>query len=259
MVTVAKKRIDLKKRVDRFFDKENSERSALCDFLNELSMVARVYIFGGVVRDIALRGVRGFNSDIDVVIEAESRQFKAFINPFNPEENKFGGYRLRIDQWSVDVWEAEKTWAFTTGLKTYETIDSLLETTITNWDGVMYDWSNKKVIARENYVDQMVSGYLHITLPENPNEIGMLVRILRFCADPNLCTLSGGSIRVLRDCLTKYTFEDVSTYERNSFSNKMITKGLYSGLLDALKANSGDLLPVDLGRWHTTKQFSFDQ
>lgn len=258
MVTVARNKVNLKKRIERFFNSNNSERALLCEFLDDLNTVANVYIFGGVVRDIALRGVRSFRSDIDVVIETDNSDYLNLIQQFYPEQNKFGGYRLLIEGWSVDLWEVDKTWAFAIGLKSYDSIDSLLETTITNWDSALYDWSNKKLIANENYVEDIQAGYLDVNLSENPNELGMIVKILRFCADPNFNTLSGDSLRYLRERTDKFTFDEIYEYEKRSYNQRLISVTLYSRVVEALDHNSGDLLPAHLDRWFTTKQICFE-
>ena len=150
-----------------------------------------------------------------------------------------------------------KTWAFANGDKSYNSIDSLLDTTITNWDSALYDWSNKKIIASENYVEDIQKGYLHVNLPENPNELGMIVKIFRFCADPNLNTLSVDSLRYLRERTDKYTFDEIYEYEKRSYNERLITRSLYCRVVEALDHNSGDLFPAHLDQWFTTQQISF--
>lgn len=259
MVTVARKKSHLKKRVARFFDENRKDRVVLCDFLDELDKVSPVYIFGGVIRDIALNGIKGFDSDIDVVVASQEESFQSVVRNHKPEVNKFGGYRVNVGGWPLDIWKVSKTWAFEQGHQEYENIDSLLKTTITNWDGVLYCWGSRKLIFDDNYLDDMFNGYLHVKFSKNPNQLGMLVRILRFCSNPRATTLSPKTVGLLQKSLSEYTFESISAYESKSFSNLLITRSFYNELNSSLKLNKGGLLPVNLKRMYSTLELPFQR
>ena len=110
-------------------------RESITGFLNFVTDAipnGDVYLFGGVLRDLALLGRKGFNSDIDVVVEGNWEQFVSYLDSLKAHKNKFGGYRLTIGGWPVDIWNASETWAIKRGLVRYNGIASLTETTVLN-------------------------------------------------------------------------------------------------------------------------------
>ena len=107
MVSVAKNRDDLKKRILRFFD-EDSPRAPVNKFLNRLVEKAHVFVFGGVVRDIALSGVASFRSDVDIVFDGDKNAIENIVKEYQYEKNKFGGYRVSVDSWVLDLWQASR-------------------------------------------------------------------------------------------------------------------------------------------------------
>ena len=84
--------------------------TSFLDFLSDSLPDGDAYLFGGVLRDLALLGGRGFNSDIDVVVEGDWTSFKKYLDHLGAYRNKFGGYRLDVASWKVDIWSARETW-----------------------------------------------------------------------------------------------------------------------------------------------------
>lgn len=81
MINVASNKSALKKRIVRFFDAP--KRSELRRFILELSELGEVIAFGGVVRDIALYGIKGFDSDIDLVVNCPPKSLASFFEQSN--------------------------------------------------------------------------------------------------------------------------------------------------------------------------------
>lgn len=254
MATVVKTKSALKKRLERFFFDKSSSRAELNNFLTQLNEVADVYIFGGVVRDIALKGIREFDSDIDVVIETKSAAFDELILSLNPSSNKFGGYRLVIGDWSLDIWEASKSWAFVNGEKNYSSVNSLLGTTITNWDSVIFDWSKKQLIVQDNYLSDLYDGFLHVVNDKNYNELGMLVRLLRFCMSPEVKTISPKTAEVISLYLSKHTYKDICDLEGKSYTQVVITSTYLTHLKNEVNLGASRNEPIALEKFNITKE-----
>ena len=244
MVSVAPNKASLLKRVARFFASE--DRAELRAFLDSFSDVTDIFIFGGAVRDIARSGVNNFRSDIDIVYEGNSKEVSKFLKKLKPNVNKFGGYRLLVGEWPIDVWEAETSWAFKQGHKEYTGIDSLLETTITNWDSVIYDWNNKKLISTQQYLENLLGGYLDIQLIENANELGMFVRLLKLHANEEVKVLSPKAASLLCHLFKNYSFESVKNYEYKSYGMSNVTVEMFMELKNDIASGEIDLLPIDL-------------
>jgi predicted nucleotidyltransferase len=96
--------------------------NSVAEFLNLVSASVPdgdVYLFGGVLRDLALYGKKGFKSDIDLVVEGDWSDLVSYIDHIGARKNKFGGYRLIVGEWPVDIWNAEETWAIKQGHVAY--------------------------------------------------------------------------------------------------------------------------------------------
>ena len=88
---IARRKDVLKKRVRRFFESPPSERRAVAQVTRELGEVAEVYVFGGLLRDLALYGSSDFSSDVDIVlVPHDEAAFEAILEKFAFRRNKFG-------------------------------------------------------------------------------------------------------------------------------------------------------------------------
>ena len=218
MVSVAKNKSILKKRLLRFF-LESKERKELEFFLNSTSEKNEILVFGGLVRDIALFGISGFDSDIDLVFTGPPSELERLINS-TFKENKFGGYRGRIGSWPVDIWSLEKTWAFKKGLIPLKSNESLLDTTFTNWDSIYFEWRNRKIICPEFYFQELQEGYLNLNLKENPNDIGCTVRVIRYFISKHVSAFSPTMVEYMREQLEKFSNRQLIHAEGISYPNK---------------------------------------
>ncbi len=187
-----------------------------------------VYLFGGIIRDIALLGRRGFNSDIDLVVEGNWTHFVSYLESLNAKKNKFGGYRLMVGEWPVDIWNAKETWAIKQGLVQYKGIASLTETTVTNWDAILMNWRTRSFIYRNNYFEDIRSRTLDIVLEENPNPLGMLVRVFRHLCLKDARKISESAAKYLAKGTKKYSLDEVKSCEISSYSNSVIEEPIYS-------------------------------
>ena len=178
---IARHKDVLKKRVRRFFESPPSERRAVAQVTRELGEVADVYVFGGLLRDLALYGSSDFSSDVDiVVVPHEGAAIAEIARKFEFSKNKFGGYRLTSNRWLFDVWEFDKTWAFAEKHVQPRSKHSLNETTFFNWDAVFYDVRANQIVCAHHYFEQLANLSLDINLELNPNTMGVFVRALRF-------------------------------------------------------------------------------
>lgn len=210
--------------------KINYPSNNIAEFLNFITAAmpsGDVYLFGGIIRDIALLGRRGFNSDIDLVIEGNWSHFVSYLESLNAHKNKFGGYRLMVGEWPVDIWNAEETWAIKKGLVQYKGISSLTETTVLNWDAILMDWRTRNFIYRKNYFEDIRSRTLDIVLEENPNPLGMFVRVLRHLCLKNAKKISPAAARYLAKNTKKYSYDEIKSCEINSYNDSMIELPIY--------------------------------
>ncbi|TDQ64484.1 hypothetical protein ATL17_2503 [Maritalea mobilis] len=228
-----------KKRIRRFFDVPMAERKAVALFIEELSVCADVFVFGGALRDISLLGAPGFSSDVDTVVQVhDSDTFMDILGRHAAIQNKFGGYRVRVGRWNFDVWEVARTWAFSAGAVEARSPLSLLETTFFNWDAILYDWRFGSLHHGQNYFSELSEKYLELVLEDNPNTIGALVRALRTLGMSDEILAGPRLSKFVKDQFGKLSNQEIISYEVHSFTSNRLTVGLLSDL--RARANDWD-------------------
>lgn len=227
------------------------------DFLVDSLPEGDVYLFGGVLRDLAILGGRGFNSDIDVVVEGDWGRCTKYLEHLGARRNKFGGYRLEVASWKVDIWNAKETWAISRGLVQYKGVASLTETTVLNWDAVLMNWRTRAFIFRNGYLDNIKERHLDIVLEQNPDPTGMAVRVFRHLCLKEALSITPKAITYLANCTASYSLKDLTDREVQSYGKSIINPAMYR-FFEYIKANerfemaermrvAGELTRMDLG------------
>ncbi|MFQ2470128.1 hypothetical protein ACK312_17760 [Aeromonas caviae] len=226
-MSIVKNKSSLQKRIGRFFDYKKNERYSAVDFLISISKKHKVYIFGGMIRDIATLGLSAFKSDIDLVVDASRDEIYSFLISHNPEsltKNKFGGFRVHLGLWDIDIWSIRDTWAIKNDMITYTGIESILNTTLMSWDSILYDVQDKKVICGEKYFSDLIRGRLELVLSKNPNSLGSIVRIFRTIIGKHADILGYKICDYISYSLSVFSESDIISYEKNNYRSIFITK-----------------------------------
>ena len=92
-----------------------------------------------------------------------------------------------------------------------------VNTTLMTWDAVLFNLSTRELIAKNGYLEDLISGRLEIVLKENPNQIGTLVRILRAIFGKHAVKLGENLIKLILDLLDEFTPEQIINYEKLSY------------------------------------------
>lgn len=258
MLSPAPNKEALRKRVNRFFSSKSLANAEVNEVISSLTSCAETYIFGGMIRDIGLFGLKKFESDIDLVFDGNrelllSALKKAKIKDYS--KNKFGGFRVKQSKWDIDIWTTHDTWAIKEGHVDFNDVSSLLDTVLMTWDSVLYNLSTKKIIYKDDYLDDLISGRLDIVLDKNPNQLGSAVRLLRAIYGKHASYLGKSASLLLIDTLLTHDVNDLLSYEKNSFSKKYLNASkilkLRNSLVDYkgegdLKVSQFAQLPLDL-------------
>lgn len=201
----------------------------LLDVLRRTVPEGGVYLFGGLLRDFALFGRQGFNSDIDIVIDGDFGEASRLLLGMGARRNKFGGFRLthRHKNLPIDIWSARETWAIKQGYVEFNGISSLLNTTVLNWDAILMNWETKSFICGSNYFEDISNRYVDIVLEYNPNPLGMYVRVLRHILLKDAKKVSYAVSKYLSKYAQQFEFEDVQQAEYRSYGNSYIHKKIY--------------------------------
>lgn len=238
--------LDIDTRVDPEQAISHPSKS-IVQFLNFLSDVVPdgdVYLFGGILRDVALFGPRGFTSDIDLVVEGDWDHCVNYLVSLGGHRNKFGGFRLAVDGWPVDIWNAADTWAIRQGLVTYRSIASLTETTVLNWDAILMNWRTGAFVCREKYLEELRDRTLDVVLTANPNPLGMVVRVFRHLCSKDARRVTEAAARFLVESTTKYSYQEIVREERRSYGNSAIGSDIYMLFERMDESGAGCFRPV---------------
>lgn len=246
MTHPAANKTDLKRRVARFFSREQERDQTLNSLLGELKNICEPYIFGGLVRDIALRGIGTNISDIDIVFEGDPSLVADFVRKYKPNKNRFGGYRFTTNHWRIDLWEAKASWAFQSGNRSYIDINSILETTITNWDAILFDLRSGSVVNSPDYFQDIQDGFLDMVFIENPNKMGMYIRLLRTLSNYQTLKISSSVANNLYTCFRLCSIDEITKYEITHYKSQQIDKVFCLELDRYISSLEPSLLPMTI-------------
>lgn len=169
----------LEKSLTGYLCRSTLERPNLRGIINEIgSSLPETVIFGGMVREFALKNARSFYSDIDLVSLSSRSSIAEVIKKYNPKRNKLGGFRFVANKQRFDIWSLSDTWAFRHGLVEENGFSSLLKTTFFNLDAAMYHLATNRVQLLAGYEKFNRERILDINLNENPNPKKMAHRAI---------------------------------------------------------------------------------
>lgn len=229
-----KKISDLKKKVSYFLSSSKFGRQEVTALLDQLQELGEVVIFGGMLRDLSLLGNDGFDSDIDLVIDTDNEdELDAFLQSWKPVQNKFGGYRLKLSRWEVDIWSLKSTWAFKKGYVEDGSFADLCKTTFFDWDGIVYNVGDGSILAVDGYLDHINTGLLDINLENNPNPMGNIVKAFRY-REKYGAGFSSRLAKYIYENLEDFDPDFISLYENKSHDRPVLNKNVISQVLDAL-------------------------
>jgi hypothetical protein len=210
-------RLRLKRRVDAFFASKTGGRGEVADFAASLGDLGRAVVIGGMLRDLCLSGPRGFRSDVDFVVHPGSlAEYDRFIGRLGGKPNRFGGHSMELSHWKVEVWPLQRTWAAVKGHVAVDSVEDLLDVTFFDWDAILYDVAEKRLIASDAYYDRVSQLIIDMNLEPNPNPLGNAVRALRYAYRWN-AHLGERLVRHICRQVSEVGWSDLVAYERSSF------------------------------------------
>lgn len=227
---------------DEYIRTPTSSISELLGYMCAVLPTGDLYLFGGILRDLALSGRKGFTSDIDIVVDDDDwMHLVKYLRSRGVIQNRFGGFRLKVARWPIDIWNARETWAIREGLVEYYGIESLTETTILNWDAILLNWRTKRIICNPNYFRQIRNRVMDIVLAENPNPLGAAVRAFRHLCLKDAKELTIRAARYLADAAHEYPDETIIKSEIDSYRDSIIDPAIL-GFFRDMDTNSEDLI-----------------
>lgn len=156
-------------------------RLDLVNFVQNLSENGEVIFFGGYVRDL-LVNYNENNRDIDIVFSSKSscKMLDFIIYDYfdEVERNLFGGYKIRLSDVTIDIWNLEDTWAFKEN-KLRPSVNNLEHSTFLKMDSITYNF-NHKIINSKYFHETITKKRLDVQLEENPDlELNLIKNLVQ--------------------------------------------------------------------------------
>ncbi|WP_230772402.1 hypothetical protein [Sphingomonas sp. Leaf4] len=213
----------LKGRLDRFVWENTTPEAVLLRQLLKRHFMSfeGVGIIGGLVRDFALGGRYAFKSDLDLVIKGDPREVAQLASSVGAVANRFGGFGYTEGPWKIDFWALQNTWAATAGHVAVRDLADLVQCTFFDWDAVVYDLRNRRVVCEKTYFTRIHSRQLEISLRSNPGEMGNLLRAARRIIRWRL-TPGPVLTKFIVDRLNEGTFAALKASERRKYGDRML-------------------------------------
>lgn len=148
--------------------------------LESCNSVGEAYLFGGQVRD-ALLGAIGAFGDVDIFVSGPlDPEFAERVSRIHRRTN-FGGMRLVIGRYDVDIWELTKSHAFRYERGPEKSVRGLLSTVCFSTDAVAVSLLSGRVLADSSFNRTAKSRVFEFVSKPSSLEILQVVRIARLC------------------------------------------------------------------------------
>lgn len=153
---------------------------AINALLQSCNSIGEAYLFGGLVRD-ALLGSSGAFGDVDIFVSGPlDAEFAERISRVHRRTN-FGGMRLVVGKYDVDIWELEKSRAFRFERGAEKSVKGLLSTVCFSTDAVAVSLRSGAVLADSSFNRTVRTRMFEFVTHPRALEVLQVVRIVRIC------------------------------------------------------------------------------
>jgi hypothetical protein len=128
---------------------------------NNLNQFGDLILVGGAVRDFAFfRNPR----DIDIIVNSKVSDFDEVLKDFKYTKNRFGGYKVYLDNIEIDIWGINNNWAFKEKILDTQ-FENISKGTFYNFDALALNINTFNIDA-EVFVESIKEKVLDITLED---------------------------------------------------------------------------------------------
>lgn len=145
-----------------------------------MSSQTDVYIFSGVIRNYLLG--EPLSRDIDVVV----RNLQSLRLPLDDvckytiSKNYFGGFKVKLNDLTIDIWDIENTWSLIRNPKLKATPNTLLKTAFFNFSAIVYDIKRRTFIFGNDFTKFYRNKEIDVVNEYNPNDALCIVNTMYY-------------------------------------------------------------------------------
>ncbi len=202
-----------------------------CRFWSKLLSQGEFYLIGGAIRAIHQnRKPR----DIDIIVKDGVEEIIGGLDKNAiVQRNYFGGYKINLSGFLVDIWDFERHWAFKSGVLDARG-DNLARSCLFDFDALIYspatdylDIRHYENCLRTNLIDFVChdSNYIDI----NPGGLTNVLRVLVASEDYNI-SLSPSVVAYVISFLGRYDLSSLRECELRHYKKRMITSEQFNRL-----------------------------
>lgn len=162
---------DIKLKKDSFRNYlEDRFNDEILDFIGKLEKHTSLYLFSGIIRDFFVAPDNAFR-DIDLVYDGvDDVDIESLFLKYKYEKNSFGGYKIHIGDYIVDIWNLNETWGLKNGqlILKFNRIHKLPETTFFNFSSIVYSLNENEFIIGKPFLKFLKKKEIDLVLEENP-------------------------------------------------------------------------------------------
>lgn len=139
-------------------------------FLDVISDHCEVLIFSGIIRNFFIKH-KGEIRDLDLVLSrVDNSKIDSFFSDYTFRKNSFGGYKVKINNLPIDIWELASTWALNNAKVELGLFNdyNLPNTVFFNFSAVAFNYNTKKFIASDSFMKFLETKEIDLVLEENP-------------------------------------------------------------------------------------------
>lgn len=145
--------------------------------LESCNSIGEAFLFGGAVRD-TMFGSRSFG-DLDIFVSGPINEELISRLAKSSRRTNFGGFRLVVGKFDVDIWELPKSYAFRIDRGRAISVDSLLSTVCFSTDAVAISLQTAKIRADKRFRRSLETNTLSFVQKPLASEVLQAVRIAR--------------------------------------------------------------------------------
>jgi len=148
-------------------------------FIDELQNYGELIIIGGALRDFSFNRTP---RDLDIMVSSNVTDFDDLMKNYDYRKNRFGGYKVSINDTELDIWSIQNNWAFKN--QYYDaSFKNVTKGSFFNIDAIAFNLNTGDIDA-EIFIETIKNRVLDINLDsnyiaDNPNPEKNIVRALR--------------------------------------------------------------------------------
>lgn len=137
------------------------------EFIQFLLRKTNIYVFGGIVRDYFLNKME--HRDIDLVLGNLDNDTISYLKKYKLNTNQFGGYKIQVNDKTIDLWAIERTWSFVMSPQMdFELFKAIPSTSFFNLTAIIFDFSEKHFYFASDFITSIKQKRIEITNEMNP-------------------------------------------------------------------------------------------